>query len=57
MIELLSNAEMAQADRLTISGGVAGIDADGEGRGRGGRGGGGRGAPRQPGRRGGGTGQ
>jgi ADP-dependent NAD(P)H-hydrate dehydratase / NAD(P)H-hydrate epimerase len=26
MLELLSNAEMAQADRLTIAGGVAGID-------------------------------
>ncbi len=26
MIELLSNAEMAQADRLAIAGGVAGID-------------------------------
>ncbi len=26
MIELLTNAEMAQADRLTIAGGVAGID-------------------------------
>jgi len=26
MIELLSNPEMAQADRLTIAGGVAGID-------------------------------
>ena len=30
MIELLTTAEMAEADRLTIAGGVAGIDADGE---------------------------
>ena len=26
MIELLTTAEMAEADRLTIAGGVAGID-------------------------------
>ena len=37
MIELLTTAEMAEADRLAIAGGIAGIDADGEGRPGGGR--------------------